>query len=213
MAALAGLVQTQQDTDTGTEALDHAGSDQAGSDQARSEQAILRQTADRTANVKQKRTWQDLLQGIMRAPRRRSEAPEAGFSLLEVIVVLMIIGLVATLVGPRLFEQFDRSKVTAAEVQMKSLAAALDQMRLDLNRFPNEAEGLEMLVRRPADQEGWRGPYLDEDIPKDPWGNDYVYQTPSGSQGRPVLSSLGADGKSGGEGNDADIFSRKLRDE
>jgi general secretion pathway protein G len=129
------------------------------------------------------------------------------------MVVLLIIGLVATLVGPRLFEQFDRSKVTAAEVQLKSLAAALDQVRLDLNRFPTDSEGLDILVKRPAGEEAWRGPYLDEDIPKDPWGNDYVYQASASGGDRPILSSLGGDGKAGGEGNDADIFSRKVRDE
>ena len=74
-------------------------------------------------------------------------------------------------------------------------------------------EGLDILIKRPAGEEAWRGPYLDEDIPKDPWGNDYVYQAPATSSDRPVLSSLGGDGKSGGDGNDADIFSRKVRAE
>ena len=163
--------------------------------------------------MKQKQAGQGLLQSVKKARRGKRAGSEAGFSLLEVMVVLLIIGLVATLVGPRLFEQFDRSKVTAAEVQLKSLAAALDQARLDLNRFPTDDEGLDILIKRPAGEEAWRGPYLDEDIPKDPWGTDYVYQAPATSSDRPVPSSLGGDGKSGGDGNDADIFSRKVRDE
>ncbi len=145
----------------------------------------------------------------MRPSSRKRRLHEAGFSLLEVLIVLMIIGLVATLVGPRLFAQFDRSKATAAQVQLKSLAGALDQMKLDINRFPTDGEGLALLTRRPADDASWAGPYLDEDLPKDPWSNAYVYRAPIESGERPILSSLGADGKAGGDGIDADILSRK----
>ncbi len=133
---------------------------------------------------------------------------QAGFTLLEMLVVLVIIGLLAGLVGPRLFSKVDESKVKAAEVQIKMFKGALETMRMDLSRFPTEQEGLSMLFSPPADQNlksRWRGPYLDEKVPADPWGNPYQYSFP-GSEGQPfALYSFGADGKSGGQGIDADV--------
>ncbi|MFT3727218.1 MAG: type II secretion system major pseudopilin GspG [Terricaulis sp.] len=146
------------------------------------------------------------------ARRRRSNAArvsEQGYTLLEVLIVLTIIALVATLVGPRLMAQLDRSKVTAARVQIRSLESSLETMRIDLGRYPDGGEGLGILVNRPGgqhDEDGvWQGPYLDSGLPKDPWGHDYVYVAPAAPGARPVIKSLGADGKEGGDGLNADI--------
>lgn len=138
----------------------------------------------------------------------RPAAPASGFTLVEMLVVMVIIGLLAGLIGPRLFSRVDDSKVQTAEVQVRMIRGGLETMRLDIGRFPTEEEGLAMLFRTPQDEclaALWRGPYLDEDVPLDPWGNPYQYSTP-GRDGRPfALYSLGADGRPGGEGNDADI--------
>jgi general secretion pathway protein G len=129
----------------------------------------------------------------------------AGYSLLEILIVLAIIGMIVALVGPRLFAQLDKSKITAARVQMKSLKSAVMTMRLDIDRFPTGEEGLKLLEKAPTEVEGWGGPYLDGTLPKDPWGRDYLYAPPATSNDSPTLSTLGADGKPGGEGNNADI--------
>lgn len=132
---------------------------------------------------------------------------ESGFSLLEVLIVLMIIGLVATLVGPRLLSQFDRSKVTTAKVQVRSLMAAVETMKLDLGRFPTTEEGLTILTTPPAEgRENWFGPYLNEALPMDPWGKPYVYAQPADPSARPRIGSLGSDGREGGDGDNADLF-------
>ena len=133
---------------------------------------------------------------------------QAGFTLLEMIVVLVIIGLIMGLVGPRLFGQADKAKVQTAETQVKMLRGALQTMRLDISRWPTEQEGLALLTTKPANAEaaqGWAGPYLDEEVPQDPWGHPYQY-APQASGNNPfTLYSYGADGKPGGEGQDADI--------
>lgn len=135
-------------------------------------------------------------------------AKSAGFSLLEMLVVLVIIGLIASLVGPRLFSRVDSSKVQVAETQARMLRGAVETYRLEVGRLPGVDEGLDVLFRPPADERlrtRWRGPYLDETVPLDPWGNPYEYSIP-GRNGMPfALYSLGADGVRGGEGNDADI--------
>ena len=132
----------------------------------------------------------------------------AGFTLLEMLVVLVIIGLLAGLVGPRLFSKVDDSKVKTAQVQIKMLKGALEAMRLDISRFPASEEGLAILYSKPSSEplkSLWKGPYLDEAVPLDPWGNPYQYSR-QGSNGMPfALYSFGADGKLGGEGIDADI--------
>jgi general secretion pathway protein G len=131
-----------------------------------------------------------------------------GFTLLEMLVVLVIIGLIAGLVGPRLFTRVDTSKVQAAQAQIKLLRGALETMRLDIGVFPSTEQGLNMLNAAPEDaglKSKWKGPYLDGELPLDPWGNAYQYRFP-GADGRGFyLWSFGADGKPGGEGNDADI--------
>ncbi len=138
--------------------------------------------------------------------RKRKGA--GGFTLLEMLVVLVIIGLLASLVGPRLFTKVDASKVQTAQAQVKMLKGAVETFRLDTGRFPTAAEGLAVLTAAPGDEKiraRWRGPYLDEALPADPWGNPYQYSVP-GANGQPfALYSLGADGKRGGEGYDADI--------
>ena len=141
--------------------------------------------------------------------RRRIPAVprQAGFTLLEMIVVLVIIGLIMGLVGPRLFGQADKAKVQTAGTQIKMLGGALQTMRLDISRWPTEAEGLSLLTTKPAGDaaNGWAGPYLDGEVPIDPWGHPYQYSAqPSGNQPY-TLYSWGADGKPGGEGQDADL--------
>lgn len=131
-----------------------------------------------------------------------------GFSLLEMLVVLVIMGLLAGLVGPRLFNRADKAKIQAAETQIKMLKGALLTMRLDVNRFPTTEEGLEMLNQKPSDPraaEFWEGPYLGDKLPPDPWNHPYLYSL-APSEGQPFsLYSLGADGSPGGEGFDADL--------
>ena len=131
-----------------------------------------------------------------------------GFTLLEMLVVLVIIGLIASLVGPRLFSRVDSSKVQVAETQVRMLRGAVETYRLEVGRLPGAEDGLSVLVKAPSDPRAkarWRGPYLDEDVPVDPWDNPYLYSIP-GSNGLPfALYSHGADGARGGEGNDADI--------
>lgn len=137
-----------------------------------------------------------------------SPSATRGFTLIEMLVVLVIIGLLASLVGPKLFSKVDSSKVQTAQTQVKMLKGSLETLRLDLGRFPSEAEGLALLNAAPEDEKlraRWRGPYLDEALPPDPWGNPYQYSVP-GANGQPfALYSFGADGKRGGEGTDADV--------
>jgi general secretion pathway protein G len=134
--------------------------------------------------------------------------PVRGFTLMELLVVLVIIGLLGGLVAPRFFKKADDAKVQAAQTQVKMLRGALDTMRLDIGRYPSAAEGLALLQQAPKDDRiapRWKGPYLDEAVPLDPWGTPYQYAIP-GANGQPVaIFSFGADGKRGGEGNDADV--------
>ena len=142
--------------------------------------------------------------------RRSFSAPSRsqGFTLLEMIVVLVIIGLIMGLVGPRLFGQADKAKVQTAETQVKMLKGALETMRLDIGRYPTQEEGLKLLVQQPTDSklvQRWKGPYLEDGLPEDPWGNAYQYSPqPTGTHSF-VLYSYGADGKDGGTGYDADL--------
>lgn len=129
-----------------------------------------------------------------------------GFTLLELLVVMVIIGLLAGYVGPKFFGQIGKSEVKAARAQLDALTKALDQYRLDVGRYPSTEQGLAALVAKPADEVKWAGPYLNKAIPKDPWGVDYQYRSP-GEHGDYDLMSFGRDGRVGGEGEDADITS------
>lgn len=131
-----------------------------------------------------------------------------GFTLLEMIVVLVLIGLIMGLVGPRLFTQADKARVQTAETQVRMIRGALETMRLDIGRYPATQEGLALLVDPPADRAlaaRWAGPYLDENVPLDPWDNPYQYALVASERQAFSLYSLGADGRPGGEGFDADV--------
>ncbi len=133
-------------------------------------------------------------------------SPKAGFSLLEILIVLTIIALIAALVGPRLLAQLDRSKVMAARVQVRALQSAIGTLHLDIGRYPTPSEGLNLLVTDSPPAPGWAGPYLSGSLPLDPWRHPYVYEAPADSSGQPKVYSYGADGKAGGEGLNADVY-------
>ncbi|HLP97438.1 MAG TPA: type II secretion system major pseudopilin GspG [Sideroxyarcus sp.] len=128
----------------------------------------------------------------------------AGFTLLELLVVMVIIGLLAGYVGPRYFSQIGKSEVKVARAQADALGKALDQYRLDTAHYPRMEDGLAALVTRPSGETRWDGPYLKKAVPLDPWGNPYVYIAP-GEHGDYDLISYGKNGRPGGEGEDADI--------
>jgi general secretion pathway protein G len=127
-----------------------------------------------------------------------------GFTLLELLVVIVIIGLLASFVAPRYFSQVGKSEVKVARAQIDALEKALDQYRLDTGHYPAAEAGLNALVARPANEQKWDGPYLRKAVPPDPWGNAYVYRIP-GEHGEYDLVSYGKDGQPGGSGEAGDI--------
>ena len=127
-----------------------------------------------------------------------------GFTLLELLVVMVIIGLLAAYVGPKYFSQVGKSEVKTARAQIVAFEKSLEQYRLDVGSYPTTEQGLAALVTRPANVAKWEGPYLAKAVPTDPWGHAYVYKSP-GDHGDIDLISLGRDGQPGGEGLDADI--------
>jgi general secretion pathway protein G len=127
-----------------------------------------------------------------------------GFTLLELLVVMVIIGLLAGLVGPRYFKQVGKSQTKVAAAQIDALDKALIQFRLDVDRFPTTEEGLAALNEAPPDAINWGGPYLGKAVPNDPWGRPYIYQEP-GEHGDFDLYTLGKDGRPGGTAENADI--------
>jgi len=129
-----------------------------------------------------------------------------GFTLLELLVVMVIIGLLAGYVGPKLFGQIGKSQAKVAKAQIDALQKALDQYRIDTGRYPATEQGLAVLLARPADEPKWSGPYLAKAVPADPWDRPYVYRMP-GQHGDYDLLSQGRDGRAGGDGEDADITS------
>jgi len=140
-------------------------------------------------------------------PYRRSTVV-GGFTLLEMLVVLAIIALLAGLVGPRLFSKVNQSQVTTAQTQVKLLRGAVENVRLDIGRYPTTEEGLSLLSKAPGEPAlaaRWRGPYLDDVLPVDPWGNAYQYAVPGADKQPFALFSLGADGKRGGDGDATDL--------
>jgi general secretion pathway protein G len=131
-----------------------------------------------------------------------------GFTLLELLVVIVIIGLLAAYVGPKYFAQLGKSEVTIAKAQIEAFEKSLDTFRLDVGRYPTTEEGLNALVAAPAATGAkWNGPYLKKGVPPDPWGHPYQYKAP-GSKSEFDIISLGRDGQPGGSGEDADIVSQ-----
>jgi general secretion pathway protein G len=129
---------------------------------------------------------------------------QSGFTLLELLVVLVILGLLAGYVAPKYFAQIGKSEVKTAKAQIDALEKALDQYRIDTSHYPTTEQGLAALNTKPADEARWDGPYLKKAVPNDPWGKPYQYRTP-GEHGEIDLFSYGRDGVPGGTGNDADI--------
>ncbi len=142
----------------------------------------------------------------MRQPRRNRQA---GVTLIEMLVVLMIIGLFAALVAPRMFRKSDAARVTAARAQINSFMTALGAYKLDTGTFPTTEQGLQALRDRPAGLTQWDGPYLPQEIPVDPWARPYVYKFPGEHGDEPDIISQGADGQPGGEALNADVVSWK----
>ena len=129
-----------------------------------------------------------------------------GFTLLELLIVIVIIGMLAAYVGPKYFTQLGKSERTMAKAQIAGLEKALDTFRLDVGRYPTTEEGLAALVNKPGTVTQWNGPYLKKEVPLDPWGHPYQYQSP-GANSEIDLRSYGKDGQPGGTGDNADISS------
>jgi general secretion pathway protein G len=146
----------------------------------------------------------DVARLLRRRARRRAQR---GFTLVEMLVVITIIGLIMALVGPRVLNYLSDSRAKTAKIQIQSFAAALDLFYLDAGRYPSSAEGLVALVRPPAGIAAWNGPYLKGGtVPNDPWSNPYVYRQP-GERSAYEIRSFGSDGQEGGSGTSADITS------
>jgi general secretion pathway protein G len=152
----------------------------------------------------------------IKSPRRtaglgvRRATGSQGFTLLELLVVIVIIGMLASYVGPKYFAQIGKSEVTVAKAQLEGLSKAMDTFRIDVGRYPSVEEGLRVLMVRPDNATAWNGPYLKKDVPLDPWGHAYVYKiggsaSPSGVVTDYQIISLGKDGQPGGSGDDADL--------
>lgn len=136
------------------------------------------------------------------SPSRRM----TGFTLLELLVVLVVLGLLAGLVAPKYFSQLGRSEAKVARAQIEGLGKALDLYRLEVGHYPSSEQGLQALVIAPSGEQRWKGPYLQKAVPQDPWGRDYIYRSP-GENGDYDLLSMGKDGQPGGEGEDAEVNS------
>ena len=148
-----------------------------------------------------------MIRRLQQRRRRRARSGEAGFTLVEILVVITIIGLIMALVGPRVLNYLGESKVKAARIQVESFASSLDLFYLDAGRYPTTSEGLVALSARPGGVDTWNGPYLRTgQVPNDPWGHPYIYRSP-GEHGAYDIVSYGSDGQQGGTGTAADIES------
>ncbi|MCY1285432.1 Type II secretion system protein G [compost metagenome] len=132
--------------------------------------------------------------------------PVRGFTLLELLVVLVVLGLLAGIVAPKYFNQLGKSEAKVARAQIEGLVKALDIYRLEVGHYPSTEQGLQALVSAPSDESKWAGPYLQKGVPQDPWGRDYLYRAP-GENGDYDLLSMGKDGQPGGDGENAEIVS------
>ncbi len=142
-----------------------------------------------------------------RQPHHNHPRARSGFSLLELLIVVMILGLLAALVGPKVVKQFSTSKVTTTMAQISLLDGAVNRFFADVSRYPTEAEGLQALIDEPKDAEGWNGPYLEKQtLPTDGWKHDFVYQLDE--KWDFIIISYGSDGKEGGDGEAADLNNR-----
>jgi len=141
--------------------------------------------------------------------RKKRRPAEAGVTLIEMLVVVTIIGLFVALVGPSLWKRTDTARITAARAQMAHFMTALGSYKLDTGLFPTTEQGLQALRVKPEGVNQWAGPYMDQEIPKDPWEHDYVYKYPGEHGDSPDIICLGGDGQPGGEGLNADIVSWK----
>lgn len=138
---------------------------------------------------------------------RKMARQQRGFTLIELLVVLVILGLLASLAGPKVINYLGGAKSDSAKLQIEEFGASLDLFKLETGRYPSTQEGLQALVQQPSGLVGWNGPYLKKKVvPKDPWSNDYRYVSP-GQHGAYDLSSLGADNREGGEGENKDVSS------
>jgi general secretion pathway protein G len=135
-------------------------------------------------------------------PQRRPRV--RGFTLLELLVVLVVLGLLVSIVGPRYFSQLGKSEAKAAQTQIASIVKALDMYRIDMGKYPTTEQGLTALSAAPANEPHWHGPYLAKVVPPDPWGRPYIYKSP-GDTGEFDLQSLGKDGAPGGTEENADL--------
>jgi general secretion pathway protein G len=139
--------------------------------------------------------------------RRNKFIRATGFTLLELLVVLVILGLLATLVGPRLFANISKSETKVARAQIAALETALENYRVDTGSFPSTEQGLSALEKAPGNETKWAGPYLKKSLPLDPWGKAYQYRSP-GEKSEFDIFTLGKDGKAGGAGSDEDVFNK-----
>jgi general secretion pathway protein G len=140
--------------------------------------------------------------------KKSARQREKGFTLIEIMIVVIIIGVLAALVGPKLFGKVSTAKLKATKAQIELFGTALDALRLDVGRYPTSEEGLRALRERPSAMDPWKGPYLPKEIPNDPWGRPYMYRSP-GEHGDYDLMSYGLDGAPGGDGENEDVVSWK----
>ena len=141
-------------------------------------------------------------------PARCRQESQRGFTLMELLVVLAILGLLMSLVGPRVLNQLGGAKTKTTGIQIKDLEQSLEMYKLDVGRFPSTEEGLVALVARPASAAGWNGPYLKSDVPLDAWNREFHYKSP-GDHSEVDIYSYGQDGQVGGDGEDADVTNWK----